>query len=156
MDTHESGLPTGDDFMPDTSIHELCKSEKNAGAMLRQGMHSKKGYSLRDIMDNMSSPLTTVSSWLRRMHTMGPRGRYHDTHPGAAYMMTPEQISEFTEDILAGPTGFGFESGMWTVNMILIHVKNKYDIHSEMTDMPHRLEIMHRPPTPQLIPNLCI
>ena len=56
--------------------------------------------------------------------------------------MTPEQISEFKADLLAGPIGFGYKSGMWTVNMILIHVKNKYDIaytNSGMRDMLHRL-----------------
>ena len=143
--------------MPDTSIdelHELCKSEKKSGALLRLKacILRKKGHSLRDMVDNMSIPLTTVSSWLRRMHAMGPRGRYHDTHPGAACKMTPEQISEFKADLLAGPTVFGFESGMWTVNMILIHVKNKYDIaytNSGMRDMLHRLGLSWRKPRPK-------
>ena len=45
------------------------------------------------------------------MQHMGLAGRYHK-HPGAACKLKPEQLAELKEDLIAGPTKCGFESGM--------------------------------------------
>ena len=52
------------------------------------------------------------------MQHMVLAGRYHDKHPGAACKLKPEQLADLKEDLIAGPTKCGFESGMWTVPMI--------------------------------------
>ena len=126
-------LPKGDMFMPDTTIEELDGmyiKEKNPGAILRllACIKRKQGYTLREIGRDINRRFETVGAWLRRMHRLGLRGRYHDKHPGAACKLAPEQLTQLKKDLVSGPVACGFDSGMWTAPMVTIHVRDKFGI----------------------------
>lgn len=150
-------LPKGDDFMPDTTIHmirRLLKKEKNLNAHLRLQAcrYRKKGYTLRQIGDIIDTPFGTVDDWLRRMHRMGPEGRYPDKQPGAECKLNPTQLDELREDLIAGPAKCGFESGMWTSPLVMAHVRKKFDIEyktSGMLFLLHRIGFSWRKPRPR-------
>ena len=143
--------------MPDVSMEQLNKAirkEKNAGAYnrLRAAQLRRKGKTLHEIEVILDKSIRTIGRWLHRMQHMGLAGRYHDKHPGAACKLKPEQLAELKEDLIAGPTKCGFESGMWTVPMIIVHVHAKFDIEyrsSGMEDLLHRMGFSWRKARPK-------
>lgn len=150
-------LPKGDMFMPDTTIKDMrgtYKKEKNAGAALRllACIKRKEGHTLRYIGRAINCRFETVGAWLRRMHRLGLKGRYHDKHPGATCKLTPEQLVELKEDLVSGPVKCGFDSGMWTAPMVIIHVRNKFGIQYKSSGMGfllHRLGFSWRKARPR-------
>ena len=139
-------LPKGNDFMPDVTIEtirKMRKKEKNANASLRlqASFFRKKGYSLRKIGDILDTSFGTVADWLRRMHKMGLEGRYHSPRPGAECKLNHIQLDELMQDLIAGPSNCGFESGMWTAPLVIAHVRNKYHIEYKVSGM---LCLLHR------------
>ena len=155
--TKTQRLPKGEEFMPDVSIGQLenaIKKEKNVGAYnrLRAALKRKEGKTLHEIEDILDKSIRTVGRWLHRMHHMGLAGRYHNKHPGAACKLKPEQLVELKEDLIAGPVKCGFESGMWTAPMIIIHVRNKFGVEyksSGMEDLLHRMGFSWRKARPK-------
>lgn len=150
-------LPKGEDFMPnvtDDAIRRMRKKEKSANACLR--LHAcwfrKKGYTLRQIGDVLDTPFCTVADWLRRMHRMGLEGRYPDKQPGAECKLNSTQLEYLREDLIAGPDKCGFESGMWTVPLVIAHTRKKFNIEykaSGMLFLLHRMGFAWRKPRPR-------
>ena len=92
-------LPKGNMFMPDTTIKDMrsiYKKEKNAGAALRllACIKRKEGHTLRNIGRAINCRFETVGAWLRRMHRLGLKGRYHKPKTIQA------SLEEFVDDII--------------------------------------------------------
>ena len=64
------------------------------------------------------------------------------THPGAEYKLNYMQLDELRQDLIDGPTKCGFESGMWTAPLVIVHVQNKYNIEYKNSGMPYLLHRM--------------
>ncbi len=87
-------LSTGNIFMPDTIIEELRDIYKNTRTILKllACIKRKEVNTLSDIGRAINCWFKTVSAWLWCIHRLGLEGRYHDTHPGAACKLAPEQL----------------------------------------------------------------
>lgn len=150
-------LPKGEEFMPGVSTKQLnkaIKKEKNVSAYnrLRAALKRKEGMTLRQIEGILDISFGTIGKWLQRMHRMGLAGRYHDTHPGAACKLKPEQLVELRKDLIAGPVECGFESGMWTAPIVIAHVSKKFGVEyksSGMEDLLHRMGFSWRKARPR-------
>ena len=66
------------------------------------------------------------------------------TRPGDEYKLNYLQLDGLRQDLIDGPTKCGFEFGIWTLPLVIAHVRNKYNIEYKNGGMPcllHRMKL---------------
>ena len=157
MNADESSIPTGDKFLAGTSsnrLKKMQKAEKDPKAAVRLIAYNlrKDGMTIQQIADSLKRSYSTVRNWLVRAVQSGVDGRHSIPQKGAPNKLSPGQQGQLHADLVAGPRACGFESGAWTVPLLMRHVKKKFGVayaRSSMYVVLHRLGFSCRKPRPK-------
>ncbi len=157
MTVKDPVVPKGKKFLSGISrarLLEMRKTEKDPKAADRLLAFAlrKEGKSIRDIGKVFGKQYSTIRDWLLRAVQVGLAGRYDLVHDGAPCRLDPEQLEQLHADLLAGPTGCGFESGAWTAPLVAIHVKKRFGVDYapvSMYDILHKIGYSCRKPRPK-------
>ena len=147
---------TGGRFPPGTSVERLRgmhRGERNRKASVRllACVMRRDGMSIREICAGLSRPYPTVRNRPVRVAEGGTRKRHDAKMPGTGPKMGPKRPRALRGDLVAGPQGCGFGSGVWTAPLPAEHVCKRYGARHaacSICDILHRMGLSPRGPGP--------
>ena len=151
--TVKKTLPTGEKFLPHTSMKELEKlykkeTDPKARDRLLAYMARKRREPLQKIGKSLRRPHSTIRNWILRA-TDGLDGLHDVRRPGPARRLSDGQLAELKEDLIAGPQAHGLGSHTWTGKMVAGHVRKKYGVSyvpRTMQELMHEMGLVHARP----------
>ena len=157
MEKESSIMPAGSMFLPGTSktcLQQIQRKETDpkAARRLLVFLRRKEGMSIRQICAVMNMPYTTVRNWLVRAVQLGLSGRYDEARPGAQCKLNDRQLAQLRQELISGPRSCGFESGVWTAPLAMVHVRRRYGVQyaeGGMYDLLRRIGFSSRKPRPR-------
>ena len=76
----------------------------------------------------------TAHRWKRRWERAGPAGLHSRGKPGPDKQLSPDQLDELEQALLAGAPAAGFEQGLWTLGRVRAFIAQRFGVHySEVT-----------------------
>ena len=123
----------GKEFLPKTNLKYLYKikgTEKDPKAKkrIRACILRKEGDTIMEIAEKLDEPYTTVQNWLARIQKNGIRDRYDIKNKGGECYLDDRQLKQLVRDMEKGPESLGYESGLWTMPLLKIHIKKKFGV----------------------------
>ena len=120
-------------FLPNTSLEYLYKvketeNDEKAKKRILACIFRKKGRTIMEISENLDEPYTTIQNWLARIQKNGIRDRYDIKNEGVKCYLNKKQIRELIRDMKKGPEALGYKSGLWTMPLVKIHIKEKFGV----------------------------
>jgi transposase len=82
---------------------------------------------------------STINTWLRWYETLGADGLRTGKPTGAPPRLTPEQRTQLTTTIEAGPQAAGFTSGVWTGPMLREYIEQQFGVGYHNHHIPRLL-----------------
>ena len=124
-------VPKGFDFLPNKSIDELMilfRQEKDSKASIRLqcAIHRKNGKSIIEISKMLIIPISTVSDYLRRLSEDFNR-LYDKRIQQRPPRLNDKEYQQLIKTIKNLPTKSGYPAIVWTTNMILYYIQNRFN-----------------------------
>ena len=153
----DTTISTGSDFLPKTGAGYLRRIQKTevdpkARTRLLAYIMRKEGASIRQIGRVLNRPYSTVRGWLMRAMQMDILGRYDEMRPGATPKLDTLQIRQLRADLVAGPDRCGFESGLWTAQLLAEHIRRRFGVQYatvSVYDILRRIGFTQQTPRPR-------
>ena len=142
-------------FLPNVSTKRLRDLEKNekdpkTKTILLACIARKEGKRIVEIARMLNRHYNTVQRWLTRVSEGGLKRRYDIKNRGADCKLSDVQIRQLLKTLDAGPGSAGYETNLWTMNLVHAYIKSEFGVEyhpDSIWQLLHRLEF--RPVNPR-------
>jgi transposase len=86
------------------------------------------GKSPDDIVSTFDVGKKSVYRWIERYNKFGATGLLEGEHTGRPTLLDHEQLLQLADIIDSGPISYGFESGVWTSQIIREVIKQEFGV----------------------------
>lgn len=143
-------------FLPNVSTRRLRDLEKNekdpkAKTILLACIARKEGKRIVEIARMLNRHYNTVQGWLTRVSEGGLKRRYDIKNRGADCKLSGAQIRQLLKTLDAGPGSAGYETNLWTMNLVHAYIKSEFGVEyhpDSIWQLLHRLEFRPVRPRP--------
>jgi len=124
-------LPTGKDFLPKVTLHELqrlyeAETKGKPRSRLLCAIHRKEGESLDEISDSTKLKRRTVHAILQRFVERGISAKDHRNPKGRPPKLNEKERSELIEQLEKGPPRN--RKGLWTTRQVRDLIWQKFKV----------------------------
>ena len=146
-----------DDFLPGTSpddLRRLMRQEKDPKNLKKYlaAYNRKAGRTIKEIAEMLGETYETVRRWMSAMEKGGLGGIPRRIAKGADRLLTRQQRIGIVKDAHKGPRALGYETDVWTLKDLWLHVMKKHGIkmgYSTAVRNFHEMGIVLKTPRPR-------
>lgn len=119
----KSTVPTGDAFLPGTTVEELRlmarrEADGKSSRKCLAAMHRKRGLSAKEIAVIIGESDNVTRGWLTAIHQGGISAIPRKKSPGRPRKMPLETRQEIAVAVHRGPQAVGYDANYWTLKLL--------------------------------------
>jgi len=111
-------------------VETLIESDLNyrTGVKLYAILQLSRGHSSRDLAGFFRTSFKQICNWADRFDAEGVTGLHLKAGRGRRSRLTEEQVRQLQDDLSKSPGEFGFDSAVWTGQLIGEHISAKFQV----------------------------